>query len=166
MSRVAANLVKLGLVIPEAPAPVANYVPFVITGNLVHISGQISKKVDGSLITGPVHDTGAVEGSVNVAVAEEAARTSIINFIAQVKNACNGNLDRVVKVVRINVFVHSHNSFTKQPVVANAASDILVGVFGEEAGRHARSAVGVAQLPMGVSVEIDGIVEIAPAAGL
>ena len=166
MSRVAANLAKLGITIPDAPVAVANYLPFTQSGNQVHISGQISKKPDGVMITGPVHETGAVEGSVPIAVAEEAARTCIINFIAQVKNACNGNLDRVVKIVKINVFVHSHNSFSKQPIVANAASEILAGVFGDDVGRHARSAVGVAQLPLNVSVEIDGIVEIAPSSGL
>lgn len=142
----------LGLVLPHAAAPAANYVPGVVHGGLLHISGQIPFDVAGALIRGRLgEDLTTKEG---VAVAERCA----VGLIAQMK-AVLGNLDRVERIVKLGVFVASTPDFTDQPKVANGASDLMVAVFGE-IGRHARSAVGVAALPLGVAVEIDAIVAV------
>jgi enamine deaminase RidA (YjgF/YER057c/UK114 family) len=154
MSRVAARLAELGITLPVPPAPAANYIAWVRTGNLVHIAGQIPKVGDKMEFIGHVG-----EGGYTVDQAKEAAKVCMINFLANLNAACDGDLDRVKQIAKINVFVHSHPSFTQQPAVANGASDFLVDVFGN-AGRHARAAIGVAQLPFGVAVEIDGVVEI------
>lgn len=151
--RVAARLAELGIVLPAMAAPVANYVPFVRTGSLIHLAGQIPKRGDEILFVGKLGD------NISVEQGQEAARVCVINFLAATSAALGGDLDRVKRIVKINVFVHSSPGFTGQPAVGNGASDLLVSIFGE-AGKHARSAVGVAQLPFGVAVEIDGIVEV------
>jgi enamine deaminase RidA (YjgF/YER057c/UK114 family) len=148
-----ANLASLGITLPTPVAPVANYVPAVISGNLLFISGQISVTDDGRMLTGKLGETADTEAG------RIAARHCGINLIAQIKAAL-GDLDRVKRVVKLTAFVNSAPDFTDQPKVVNGCSDLFVEVFGE-AGRHARSAVGVAQLPLGVSVEVDAIIEIA-----
>lgn len=145
------RLAEMGITLPDAPAPAANYVPFVVTGTTVYVSGQISAD-DGGLITGRLGDTMDVPGGA------AAAKRCAISLLAQVRAACGGDLDRLVRVVKLTGFVNSAPDFTDQPQVVNGASDFLVEVLGE-AGRHARSAVG-AVLPLGVAVEIEGIFEI------
>lgn len=152
MSKVEDRLAELGLKLPEPVAPVANYVPFVRAGSLAHISGQVS-----------VDSTGGVRGVVGEAVdldtARRAARLCGINLIAQMKAACDGDLDRLVRVVKLNGFVQAAETFFDIPQVVNGASDLMVEVFGD-AGRHARSAVGVYRLPMNFAVEVDAVVEL------
>lgn len=146
------KLADMGVTLPNAPAPAANYVPFVQIGDIVYISGQISSDANG-LITGKLGD------ALDVAAGAAAARTCAISLLAQVRNACGGDLDRLVRVVKLTGFVNSTTDFTDQPKVINGASDFLVEVLGE-AGRHSRSAVSAASLPLGVSVEIEGIFQI------
>ncbi|WP_448579292.1 RidA family protein [Thermaurantiacus sp.] len=145
-----ARLQSMGLALPEAPSPAANYVPFVDAGGLLHVSGQISMGPDGALIRGRLGE------DMDVAAGRAAAERCALAVIAQVKAAA-GDLGRVARFVKLNVFVNSAPGFTDQPEVANGASDLLVALFGER-GRHARSAVGVAVLPRGVAVEVDAIV--------
>ncbi len=147
-----AQLAELGVTLPEAAAPAANYVPFVQLGDIVYVSGQISMK-DGALITGKVGEDLSVEDGV------AAAKTCAINLLAQVKAACDGDLDRLVRVVKLTGFVNSTADFTDQPKVINGASDFLGEALGE-AGRHARSAVSAAALPLGVAVEIEGMFQV------
>lgn len=147
-----ARLDDLGIVLPEAAAPVANYVPFVHSDRWIHISGQIT------LDRGDVAFRGRLGDTLDTAAGVEAARLCAINLLAQLK-AATGNLDRVRRVVKLNIFVAATADFTEQPQVANGASDLMVAVFGD-AGRHARAAVGVASLPLGVAVEVDGLFEI------
>lgn len=151
-TRIAARLEELGLTLPEAPAPAANYVPFVRVGALVHISGQISQDA-GGLIRGRLGE------DMDVPAGAAAARACALALLAQLNAACGGDLDRVVRVVKLTGFVNSTPGFTDQPKVVNGCSDLMVEVFGE-AGRHARSAVGVAALPLGVAVEVEGIFEV------
>ncbi|MGL4311855.1 MAG: RidA family protein [Paracoccaceae bacterium] len=151
--RIEARLTELGVTLPPAPAPAANYVPYVVVGDLVHVSGQISQGPDG-LIKGRLGE------GLDVGAGAAAARTCAISLLSQLRAACGGELDRVVQVVKLNGFVASTPDFTDQPKVINGASDFMVEVLGE-AGRHARSAVGVAALPLGVAVEIDAIFRIA-----
>ncbi|WP_439533111.1 RidA family protein [Polymorphobacter sp.] len=146
------RLAELGHTLPAAPAPAANYVPYVISGNLLHISGQISQAADGSLIKGRLGD------DVDVAAGAAAAQRCALSLIAQMQAAL-GDLRRVSRIVKLGCFVNSAPGFTDQPEVANGASDLMVAVFGDS-GRHARSAVGVPVLPRGVAVEIDAIIEI------
>ncbi|WP_171131930.1 MULTISPECIES: RidA family protein [unclassified Ruegeria] len=148
---IAAKLESLGVNLPDAPAPAANYVPFVRVGNIVYVSGQIS--MDGELITGKLGDTMDVEAGAS------AARTCAINLLAQVKAACGGDIDKLVRVIKLTGFVNSTPDFTAQPQVINGASDFLVEALGES-GRHSRSAVSAAALPLGVAVEIEGIFEV------
>lgn len=148
---IAAKLDSLGIALPDAPAPAANYVPFVRVGNIVYVSGQISK--DDNLITGKLGETMEVEAGA------AAAKVCAINLLAQVKTACNGDIDKLVRVIKLTGFVNSTAEFTQQPQVINGASDFLVAALGE-AGRHSRSAVSAASLPMGVAVEIEGIFEV------
>ncbi len=148
-----ARLAELGVTLPDAPAPAANYVPFVVVGHLVHVSGQISQNESG-LIRGKLGADLAVEQGA------EAARRCALSLLAQVKRACDGDLSRLVRVVKLTGFVNSTADFTDQPKVINGASDFLVAVLGD-AGRHARSAVSAASLPLGVAVEIEGLFEIA-----
>ena len=147
-----AKLAELGLTLPVAPPPAANYIPFVQVGNVVHISGQISGGPDG-LVKGRLGD------GISIEAGAAAARLCAISLLAQLKAACGGDLSRVVRAVKLVGFVNSHPDFTDQPKVINGASDFMVAVMGD-AGRHARSAVGVAALPLGVAVEIEGIFEI------
>ena len=152
-SNVDARLKDLGITIPDAPAPAANYVPYTVTGNLVFVSGQVPF-VDGKLTA-----TGRIGEDATPEDGYEQARICAINLIAQVKAACGGDLDRVTRVVKLGGFVASADDFNGQPGVVNGASDLMVEVFGD-AGRHARFAVGTNALPLGCIVEIDGVFEI------
>lgn len=143
------RLAELGVTLPDAPAPAANYVPFVVVGNLVHISGQISQN-EGGLIKGRLGEELAVEQGA------EAAKRCAISILAQLKKAVDGDWDRVSRAVKLVGFVNSTPDFTDQPKVVNGASDFLVAVLGET-GRHARSAVSAVSLPLGVAVEIEAI---------
>ena len=149
------RLTELGIELPQAAAPVAAYVPAVERSGMLHISGQISFAEDGSLIKGRLGDDVDLEGGI------AAARRCGIMLLAQMKAAL-GSLDRVEKIVKLGVFVNSSPDFVDQPKVANGASELMQEVFGE-AGRHARSAVGVAALPLGVAVEVDAVVAVRPA---
>lgn len=152
--KIDARLAELGIDIPDAPAPAANYVPYVTTGNLVIVSGQVPF-VDGKLrVTGHMGD-----GSVTEEQAIAEARQCAINLLAQVKVATGGDLDRVKRVVKLGGFVASTPDFTGQPKIINGASDLMGEVFGE-AGQHARFAVGASALPLGCVVEIEGMFEI------
>lgn len=152
MHPIEARLANLGITLPDAPAPAANYVPYVVTRNLVHISGQISQNAQG-LIKGRLGDELAVEQGA------EAAKCCAVSLLAQLKKACGGDFDRLNRAVKLVGFVNSTPEFTDQPKVINGASDFLVAVLGD-AGRHARSAVSAASLPFGVAVEIEGIFEL------
>jgi enamine deaminase RidA (YjgF/YER057c/UK114 family) len=153
MSKVDERLKAIGVELPQPVAPVANYVPFVRSGNLVHISGQISIAPDGGIM-------GTVGVDVDLETAQKAARLCGVNLLAQMKAACDGDLDRVVRVVKLGGFVQAGPDFIDIPKVVNGCSDLMVEVLGE-AGRHARSAVGVYKLPLGFAVEVDAVVEIA-----
>jgi enamine deaminase RidA (YjgF/YER057c/UK114 family) len=151
---VAARLQELGLEIPEAATPVANYVGYVVSGNLVFVSGQLPL-ADGKLqVTGKLGDSVSLEDGV------AAARLCAINIVAQLKRACDDDLDRVKRIVKLGGFVASMPDFTDQPKVINGASDLMAAVFGD-AGVHARAAVATPALPMDAAVEIDAVVEIA-----
>lgn len=147
------RLAELGIDVPQAAAPVANYVGWVRTGNLVVVSGQLPLK-DGKVST-----TGLLGRDVSVEDAAVAARQSGINIIAQLRAACGGDLDKVVRIVRLGGFVACTPDFTDHPKVINGASDLMVEVFGD-AGRHARAAVGCPSLPLNAAVEVDALVEI------
>ena len=150
---VADRLAELGIVLPRPAAPVAAYVPVVVVGHLAHVSGQLPF-VDGKLVTGRLgEDVTLEQGTV-------AARACGLMILAQLEAAL-GSLDRVERVVKLGAFVSSAAAFTDQPKVANGASDLMAEVFGE-AGRHARSAVGVPVLPLGAAVEVDAIVALRP----
>ena len=146
------RLAELGITLPEAAAPVAAYVPAVEQDGLLHISGQISFADDGSLIKGRLGE------DMDLQAGTAAARRCGIMLLAQMKAAL-GSLDRVDRIVKLGVFVNSAPGFIDQPKVANGASELMQQVFGEP-GRHARSAVGVAVLPLGVAVEVDAIVAV------
>jgi enamine deaminase RidA (YjgF/YER057c/UK114 family) len=146
------RLAELGITLPKPAAPVASYVPAVENGGLLHISGQICVTEDGNLILGRLGEDMNLERGV------EAARRCGIMLLAQMQAAL-GSLDRVERVVKLGAFVNSTPNFTDQPKVANGASELMQQVFGE-AGRHARSAVGVPVLPLGVAVEIDAVIEV------
>lgn len=146
------RLTELGITLPAAPAPAANYVPFVRSGNMLFVSGQISSGPDG-LICGKLgRDLATEQGT-------QAARTCGLALIAQARAAAGGDLDRIARVVKLTGFVNSTPEFTDQPEVINGCSDLMVEVFGE-AGRHARAAVSAPSLPRGVAVEIEAIFEV------
>lgn len=147
-----ARIAELGLTLPEPAKPVASYVSYVRSGNQVTISGQLSNDANGGI-------KGTVGVDVTPEQALEAARLCGLNLIAQIKEACDGDLDRVVRIVKLGGFVQAGPDFTAIPAVINGCSDMMVEVFGD-AGKHARSAVGVYKLPLGFAVEIDAIVEI------
>lgn len=151
MSTIEARLADIGLVLPEPVAPIANYVPTVQAGNLLHISGQVSLDASGGV-------KGIVGEDVSLEKAQEAARLCGINLIAQMKVAL-GDLDRVVRIVKLGGFVQCGPEFYDIPKVINGCSDLMVQVFGD-AGRHARAAVGVYRLPLGFAVEVDAVVEV------
>ena len=151
MTDIASRLAELGIALPEAAAPVAAYVPAVQVGNLLHISGQVSME-DGERMTGRIGEDRDLE------YGQRAARACGLMLLAQMQKAL-GSLDRVERIVKLGVFVNSAPDFTGQPQVANGASELMQDVFGA-AGRHARSAVGVPVLPLGVAVEIDAIVAV------
>lgn len=153
MSQVEQRLIAAGIALPQPVAPIANYVPFVRVGNLVHISGQVSLDASGGI-------TGIVGEQVDLEQAQRAARLCGINLIAQMKSACDGDLDRVKRVVKLGGFVQAGPDFYDIPAVVNGCSDVMVEAFGD-AGRHARSAVGVYRLPRNFAVEVDAVVEIA-----
>ena len=151
-----ARLAELGLSLPTPAAPVAAYVPAVEAGGLLHLSGQLPFGEDGRLMTGRLDGPDDIERGV------AAARRCGLMLVAQAKAALGGSLDRVERIVRLGAFVASGPDFTDQPKVANGASELMANLFGE-AGRHARSAVGVPVLPLGAAVEIDAIVALRPA---
>jgi enamine deaminase RidA (YjgF/YER057c/UK114 family) len=153
MSQVEDRLAALGIVLPQPAAPVANYVPFVRSGPLVHISGQVSRDASGGI-------TGIVGEDVDLEQAQAAARICGIGIIAQLKAACDGDLSRVKRIVKLGGFVQAGPNFFDIPQVVNGASDLMVAAFGD-AGRHARSAVGVYRLPMNFAVEVDAVAELA-----
>ena len=148
-----ARLSERGLALPDAAAPAANYVPYVIAGSLVFVSGQIS-----------IDEHGMVQGKLgqdmDVEAGAKAAARCALALLAQVKEACGGDLGRLKRVVKLTGFVNSTPEFGEQPAVINGCSDLLVDLLGD-AGRHSRSAVSAASLPFGVAVEIEGIFEIA-----
>ena len=153
MSKIESRLADLGVTLPDAPAPAANYVPWVISGTQVFISGQISQGPDGWI-------KGKLGTDLSVEEGAAAAKACAISLLAQVKAATGGDIDRVVRLVKLVGFVNSGPDFVDQPKVINGASDFMVAVLGD-AGRHARSAVSAASLPFGVAVEIEAVFEIA-----
>ncbi len=153
MSFVEENLKRMEITLPPAPKPVAAYVPFIQADNLIYVSGQLPSR-DGKVIF-----TGSVPHVVDVLSAREAARLATINALAVLKDAVDGDWSRVVRMVRLGVFVQSNAGFDQQPQIANGASDLLLAVFGN-AGRHARAAVGAAALPLNAVVEVELIAQI------
>jgi enamine deaminase RidA (YjgF/YER057c/UK114 family) len=147
------RLAELGIALPTPAKPIANYVPWVRTGNLVFISGQ------GAVRDGKIEYTGKVGDTLSVEEAIASARLTAINVIAHLRDACGGDLDRVKRIVKLLGFVNCTPTFGDQPKVINGASDLMVEVFGEK-GRHARSAVGAPSLPFNLSVEVEAIAEI------
>ncbi len=148
-----ARLAELGIEVPEAAAPVANYVGFVKSGNLVFVSGQVTLK------DGEFKHVGKLGAEISLEEGQAAARLCAVNIIAQLKAACGGDLDRVKRIVKLGGFVNSTPDFTQQPQVINGASDLMVEVFADK-GKHARAAVSAGALPLGIAVEIDAVAEI------
>jgi len=145
------KLAALGLTLPQAAAPVAAYVPVVEAGGLLHISGQLPFDPEGQLMTG------RLDGAADIERGQKAAARCALMLVAQIKAALGGSLDRVERIVKLGAFIASGPEFTDQPKIANGASELMVALFGE-AGKHARSAVGVPVLPLGAAVEVDAIV--------
>ena len=148
------RLKELDITLPTPPAPVASYVPYVVIGNLVYISGQVTVAADGLKYVGTVGQELSLDDG------KAAARLCAVNVIAQAKAACGGDLERVKRVVKVTVFVNAVPGYAQHPEVANGASDLFVAVFGE-AGRHARAAVGAGSLPRNVATEVEALIEIA-----
>jgi len=151
---VESKLQSLGIVLPTPASPIANYVPFVQSGKLLVVSGQLCFGADGKLIA-----TGQLGGTVSIEAGQQAARAAAVNVLAQVKAAI-GDLDKIVRVVRLGGFINSAPGFTDGAKVMNGASDLMVEAFGDK-GRHARATVGVAALPADAAVEVEGLFEIA-----
>ncbi len=147
------RLIELSLDMPKAATPVGNYVAYVITGNLVFVSGQLP------LVNGEIKYKGKVGADISLEDGQAAARACALNLVAQVRAACGGNLDRVKRVIKLSGFVNSNPDFTQQANVINGASDLMVQIFGD-AGKHARAAVSCPTLPLGAAVEIDAVFEI------
>jgi enamine deaminase RidA (YjgF/YER057c/UK114 family) len=152
MSKVEDKLSAAGVVLPQPNAPVANYVPFVRIGELLHISGQVSLDASGGV-------KGVVGEDLDLETAQKAARLCGLSLLAQMRAACDGDLDRVARVVKLNGFVQVGPGFFEIPKVINGCSDLMVEAFGD-AGRHARSAVGVYRLPLNFAVEVDALVAV------
>lgn len=152
MSQVEERLAALGITLPQPNPPVANYIPFTRSGSLVHISGQVSIDAAGGV-------RGVVGEDVDLERARAAARMCGVNLLSQMKAACDGDLDRVVRVLKLGGFVQAGPNFFEIPQVVNGCSDLMVEAFGD-VGRHARSAVGVYRLPMNFAVEVDAVVEV------
>ena len=151
--RIDARLAELSVVLPEPPAPVAAYVPYVQTGNLVFISGQVS------FLGGDDSLAGKVDADLTPEQGQQAARNSALNMLAHLKNACHGDLDRVKRCVSLRIYVASTPDFTGQPGVGNGASELVAEIFGD-AGKHSRAAVGVTALPLNCAVEVESVWEI------
>ena len=149
------KLNNMGITLPESIPPAASYVPYSITGNLVVISGQLPMR------DGKAQYIGKVGREFSVEEGQDCARICGENILAHVKAACDGDLSRVTKCVRLGIFVNTTSEATDQPVVANGISDMFVEIFGKEVGAHARAAVGVGSLPFGVAVEVEAMFEIA-----
>lgn len=149
---VEAKLAELGLSLPAQAAPAANYVPYVISGNMLYVSGQVSADANGFV-------TGTLGDDIDVEAGQAAAQLCALSLLAQVKAACDGDFSKLVRVVKLGAFVNSTTDFPLQSQVVNGASDLFVKVLGDK-GRHARAAVSSPSLPFGVAVEIDGIFEI------
>jgi enamine deaminase RidA (YjgF/YER057c/UK114 family) len=147
------RLLELDIQLPLLSRPAANYVPYVKSGNIIYISGQLP------LQNGKLKYEGKVGEGVNVTDARDAARICALNILAQLKEGCQGDLNRVMRCIRLGGFVNATDDFKDQPLVINGASDLIVAIFGEQ-GRHARAAVGVNSLPFGAPVEIDAIFEV------
>lgn len=154
MSKIEYRLKELGIQLPTPNAPVANYVPYVVSGKLVFISGQVTIAPDG------LKFVGKLGAEISLEDGKAAAKLCAVNLLAQLKSACGGDLDRVKQVLRLGGFVNCLSDFTQMPQVVNGASDLMVQVFGD-AGKHARAAVGVASLPLGVAVEVEAMFELA-----
>jgi len=152
MSNIEHRLAELGIELPKPNAPVANYVPFVRVGDLLHISGQVSLDASGGI-------RGVVGEDVDLETAIRAARLCGLSLLAQMRAACDGDLGRVKRIVKLGGFVQAGPTFFEIPKVVNGCSDLMVEVFGD-AGRHARSAVGVYRLPMNFAVEVDAVVAV------
>jgi enamine deaminase RidA (YjgF/YER057c/UK114 family) len=151
--RIEAKLKQLGIELPEPTAPIANYVPFTISGNLVFVSGQIC------VWNGERRHIGKLGAGIDVAEGRQAARLCALNILAQLRVACGGDLDRVRRCLRLGGFVNCTPEFTDMPQIVNGASDLMVEVFGDK-GRHARSTVGVSALPADAAVEVEGTFEV------
>lgn len=151
---IAEKLKSMNITLPEAAAPAANYVPYAISGKIVFVSGQLP--MEG----GQPQFIGTVGKEFDIETGKKAARLCLLNVLAHLQAACGGNLDKVVRCIKLGVFVRSEDGFTDQPQVANGASDLVVEIFGDK-GKHARFAVGVNGLPRGVAVEVEGTFEIA-----
>lgn len=149
------RLKELGITLPQAATPAANYVPYTISGNLLYLSGQLP--IEG----GKIAVTGLLGQDVDVAAGSRAAELCAINILSQAKAALGGDLGRIVRILKLNGFVASVPTFTEQHLVINGASNLLANVLGD-AGKHARAAVGMAALPLNAAVEIDAVIEIAP----
>jgi enamine deaminase RidA (YjgF/YER057c/UK114 family) len=152
--KIDARLKELDIVLPTPPAPVASYVPFVVTGKLVFISGQVTVAADG------LKSVGIVGKDLSLDDGKAAARLCAINVMAQARAACGGDLDRIRRCVKVTAFVNAVPGFTQHPEIANGASDLFVEVLGD-AGRHARAAVGAGSLPRNVAVEVEAVFELA-----
>ena len=153
VGKIEARLAELGIRLPEAAAPAANYVPWTVAGNLVFVAGQIT------LADGALKHQGKLGADVTLEEGYAAARLCGLNVIAQLKAACGGDLDRVVRIVRLGGFVNASEDFGDHPKVINGASDLMVEVFGDK-GHHARAAVGCASLPLNVATEVEAVAEI------
>lgn len=151
--KIDARLKELGIELPNAPMPAANYVPFVVAGSMLFVAGQITA------VNGEIKYKGKLGKDLAVEDGYQAARICGLNLIAQAKAACGGDLDRIKRVVKLGGFVNATPEFTDHPKVVNGASDLMAEVFGD-AGKHARFAVGASSLPLGIAVEVDAIFEI------
>ena len=152
--KIEGRLKELGIELPKATSPIANYVPFTVAGNLVVVSGQVSVR------NGKPEFVGKLGREISVAEGQQAAKLCALNILAHLNTACGGDLDRIKRVLRLGGFVNCTPELTEMPQVVNGASDLMVAVFGE-AGKHARAAVGVSSLPLGVAVEVEAMFEIA-----